>query len=202
MTKKDFLDELSYRLRTFPPEEAQKTIAFYSEAVDDRIEDGMSEEEAVDGLGSLDDITAEAANSLPLTVLVKGRVEDAKNRASNKGLWITLAAAGSPLWLALALAAFAVGISILAALFSVAISIAAVVLALVVSGAAAVAGAFTLPYEGIAPRLIIAGVGLAAVGLGLLFVPVLAGVTKAAGKLIGLAFKKLKAAIAGRGEQR
>ena len=43
MTKKEFLDELSFRLRTFPPQEAEKTVSFYAEAMDDRVEEGMTE---------------------------------------------------------------------------------------------------------------------------------------------------------------
>lgn len=202
MTKSEFIDELSYRLRTFPPDEAQKTVSFYSEAIDDRVEDGMSEEEAIRELGSLDEIVAEAANALPLATLVKGRVEDSKNRASNKGLWVTLAAVGSPVWLALAIAALAVGISVVAVLYSLVISVAAVCLSLIVSGAACVASAFTLPYNALAPRLILAGAGLAASGLGILLIPAVAVAHRGAARLVRLCVRKLKSFIAGRREQR
>ncbi|MGM9521593.1 MAG: DUF4097 family beta strand repeat-containing protein [Oscillospiraceae bacterium] len=59
MSKKEFLDELCRRLRLMPPDEAQKTVLFYSEAIDDRMEDGLSEEEAVAAMGSIDDIVRE-----------------------------------------------------------------------------------------------------------------------------------------------
>ncbi len=59
MSKWEFIDELCRRLRLMPVEEAQRTVMFYSEAIDDRIEDGMSEEEAVASLGSVDDIVRE-----------------------------------------------------------------------------------------------------------------------------------------------
>ena len=60
MKKYEFLDELCRALRFCPSaEEAQRTVNFYSEAIDDRMEDGMSEEEAVAAMGSVEDIVRE-----------------------------------------------------------------------------------------------------------------------------------------------
>lgn len=60
MTKSEFLDELCRALRFCPSaEEVQRTVNFYSEAIDDRMEDGMSEEEAVAAMGSIEDIVRE-----------------------------------------------------------------------------------------------------------------------------------------------
>ncbi|MBQ5504501.1 MAG: DUF1700 domain-containing protein, partial [Oscillospiraceae bacterium] len=75
MNKKDFLDELCRRLRTFPPQEAEKTVSFYSEAIDDRVEDGMTEEEAVRELGSLDDADRREAAVVVLCRPVANRCE-------------------------------------------------------------------------------------------------------------------------------
>lgn len=41
------------------PAEIQKTVMFYAEAIDDRMEDGMTEEEAVAAMGNIDDILRE-----------------------------------------------------------------------------------------------------------------------------------------------
>ena len=65
MTKSEFIDELCRRLRLMPADEAQKTVIFYSESIDDRIEDGMTEEEAVAAVGSIDDIVREVMGSTP-----------------------------------------------------------------------------------------------------------------------------------------
>lgn len=60
MKKSEFLDELCRALRFCPSaEEVQRTVNFYSEAIDDRMEDGMSEEEAVAAMGSVEDIVWE-----------------------------------------------------------------------------------------------------------------------------------------------
>lgn len=59
MSKNEFIGALCMKLRTMPAEEAQKTVLFYSEAIDDRIEDGLSEDEAVAAMGDIDDIVYE-----------------------------------------------------------------------------------------------------------------------------------------------
>lgn len=56
MKKAEFLALLRERLADFSNEDAEKSAAFYSEMIDDRMEEGMTEEEAVAALGSLDDI--------------------------------------------------------------------------------------------------------------------------------------------------
>lgn len=57
MTRKEFLIELDRRLSVLPREEADKHLAYYAEILADRVEDGMTDEEAVASLESLDTIT-------------------------------------------------------------------------------------------------------------------------------------------------
>jgi DUF4097 and DUF4098 domain-containing protein YvlB len=59
MTKNEFIGALCMKLRNMPAEEAQKTVLFYSEAIDDRMEDGLSEDDAVAAMGDIDDIVHE-----------------------------------------------------------------------------------------------------------------------------------------------
>ncbi len=56
MKKAEFLALLRERLADFSNEDAEKSAAFYSEMIDDRMEEGMTEEEAVAALVNLDDI--------------------------------------------------------------------------------------------------------------------------------------------------
>ena len=56
MDKKTFLDELRNRLSFLPKDELERTIAYYNEMISDRIDTGMSEEEAVKAVGSIDEI--------------------------------------------------------------------------------------------------------------------------------------------------
>lgn len=56
MNKLTFIEALSARLADIPHGEAQRVLNFYSEAIDDRMEDGMTEEAAVADVGDVDAI--------------------------------------------------------------------------------------------------------------------------------------------------
>ena len=58
MTRIEFLTELDRRLEVLPREEADRHLAYYAEILADRSEDGMTDEEAVASLESLDTITS------------------------------------------------------------------------------------------------------------------------------------------------
>lgn len=69
MEKKTFKEELEKRISILTPTERQQILTFYEETIEDSIEDGMSEEEAVAKLGDMDmivkDILAENHIALP-----------------------------------------------------------------------------------------------------------------------------------------
>lgn len=68
MTKKEFLDALLPQLRrTLPADDVVGAMEYYEECINDRMEDGLSEEEAVQSLGSIDDIlrSEESENNSP-----------------------------------------------------------------------------------------------------------------------------------------
>ena len=56
MTKREFLDALSKKLSDMPKREIEDRLGFYSEMIDDRVEDGLTEEEAVLEIGSVDSL--------------------------------------------------------------------------------------------------------------------------------------------------
>ena len=59
MNKREFLKALEKRLKNLPKKEIQKSLAFYSEIIDDRMEEGDSEAEAVKNLGTPDEVARE-----------------------------------------------------------------------------------------------------------------------------------------------
>ena len=59
MTKQEFLSRLREGLSGLPEDDIAERLTFYGEMIDDRIEDGLSEEEAVAEVGSVDDIAAQ-----------------------------------------------------------------------------------------------------------------------------------------------
>ena len=194
MTKQEFLASLREGLRGLPPADIEERIAFYDEMIDDRMEEGLTEEEALAELGSVESVIAQITAETPLVKLVKEKVRSERKR-SGKGLTTVLLVLGAPIWVSLLIAAFAVALSLAAAAWSVVISLYAAALSLAVGGIAFVAFSVVYILRGNIPGAAFAvGAGLAAVGLGLLLFPacntLAKGLVKGMKKLV-LGFKSL-----------
>ncbi len=123
MTKLNFLLSLYEKLAGLPQDEVEERLAFYSEMIDDKMEEGIREEDAVREIGTVDEIAAQIIADIPLTKLVKEKIKPKKRLRA----WeIVLLVLGSPVWFSLLIAAFAVILSLYAALWSVIISLWAV----------------------------------------------------------------------------
>ena len=123
MRKQEFLAQLRKGLSGLPQDDIEERLAFYSEMIDDRIEEGLTEEKAVSAVGSVEKIVAQVVADTPFTKIAKERIK-AKRQL---GVWeILLLVLGSPIWLSLGIAAFAVGISVYAVLWSLIVSLWAV----------------------------------------------------------------------------
>ncbi len=59
MSKKVFLKKLGKALGSLPKDERAKTLSYYDELIEDRIEEGLSEEAAVAAMGDINDIANE-----------------------------------------------------------------------------------------------------------------------------------------------
>ena len=102
MTKEKFLNELKRRLKGLPREDIDSRIDFYSEMIDDRIESGLTEEEAVADIGSVDEVVAQIAKDTPFMHLVKEKV---KPKRKISAVEIVLLIVCFPLWFPLAVTA-------------------------------------------------------------------------------------------------
>ena len=102
MTKERFLNELRRRLKGLPREDIDSRIEFYSEMIDDRIEYGLTEEEAIDEIGSVDDVVAQIAKDTPFMHLVKEKV---KPKRKISAVEIILLIVCFPFWFPLAVMA-------------------------------------------------------------------------------------------------
>ncbi|MBQ2971771.1 MAG: DUF1700 domain-containing protein [Ruminococcus sp.] len=130
MNQCEFICELNRRLSGLPEEDINKSIDYYCELIDDYIEDGKSEEEAVAALGDIDDIVNQIYTDTPLSKIVKAKVKP--NRALRA--WeIILIVLGSPIWLSIMIAVLAVVFSVYIVLWSVVISLYSVVLSVAVT---------------------------------------------------------------------
>ena len=70
MNKDQFLEELRKKLSGLPQEDIDERVAFYSEMIDDRMEEDITEEEAVASLGTVDSVVEQIMSEIPLTKLV------------------------------------------------------------------------------------------------------------------------------------
>ena len=75
MTKNEFLTELRVALAGLPEEDIEKSLEYYSEMIDDRVEDGLPEGEAVADLGSIEDIRKQILKDIPITKIIKEKVK-------------------------------------------------------------------------------------------------------------------------------
>ena len=123
MNKQEFLISLRKNLSGLPQNDIEERLTFYSEMIDDRIEDGLSEEEAIFEIGNVDDITKQIIADIPFTKLAKEKIRP-KRRL--KAWEIVLIILGFPVWLPLLISAFAVILSLYILLWSVIISLWAV----------------------------------------------------------------------------
>lgn len=64
MNKVKFLNEIKVNLKDFKKEEIDRIIEYYEEMIDDKIEMGLSEEEAISSLGDVNEITTEIKTNL------------------------------------------------------------------------------------------------------------------------------------------
>lgn len=123
MSKTEFLAQLRKGLSGLPQSDIEERVTFYGEMIEDRMEEGLSEEEAVSAVGSVDEIVAQVVAETPLAKIAKERIRP--KRRLNAGE-IVLLALGSPIWLSLAVAAAVVILSLYVSLWSVIISLWAV----------------------------------------------------------------------------
>lgn len=158
MSKQEFLAQLHRGLSGLPQAEMEERVAFYSEMIDDRVEEGLSEEEAVAVVGTVDDIISGIVADMPLAEIVKKKLESQKRL---KAFEIVLLMLGSPVWLSLLIAAFGVALSLYLAVWSVIVSFWAVFGAVVGCAFAGIVGGIAMALGG--SRL----TGVAVVGTGL-----------------------------------
>jgi len=180
MTKQDFLTQLRNGLSELPEKELEERLSFYSEMIDDQMEEGLSQEEAVAAVGSITQILSQATEEIPAA-----KPSEAAPRARQRKVWeILLLVLGSPIWLSLGIAAFAVVLCLYVSLWAVIISLWAVFVALV-SCAAGITGAGVIlacngnTLSGIA----LLGAGMVCAGLSVFAFYICKGVSKGSATL-------------------
>lgn len=125
MNRAQFLAALSGRLAGLPRSDVEESLEYYGEMLDDRVEEGLTEEQAVAALGPVEEIAAQILLDTPLPKLVKAKV---KHRRALRAWEIVLLVLGCPIWLPLLLAAAVVLLSVYIVLWALVATLYAVVL--------------------------------------------------------------------------
>lgn len=192
MNKKTFIRRLSSKLRALPFDERAQSLAYYAEMIDDRMEEGMGEEQAVAQLGSVEEIAAQLLQDAPRTARPSGR---------RSGWTIALLVLGSPVWLSLMIALLAVALSLYVVLWSLVAVLYAVEFALMVGGPAGLLGMAVGILRG---NLVQAGMffadGCALLGLALILLPPLNRLARGLVRASAWGMRKIGRLFRGRGK--
>lgn len=166
MNKQEFLAEIRDQLSEWPQKDIDKSLDYYAEMIEDRMEEGLSEEEAVAALGSTDEIVAQIRMDTPLSKLVKGKI---KPQRSFKIWEIVLLIIGAPLWLPLLMAAAIIVFALYIVLWSIIVVFYAVDVSFAAAAVSGIFGSFTLICSGYLPQsALFLGSGFICMGIAIL----------------------------------
>ncbi len=141
MNKQEFLLALRGALSALPEADIRASVDYYAEIIDDRMEEGIPEAEAVASLGSVVAAAEQILLDMPLPKLVKARV---KPKRKLRAWEIVLIAVGSPVWFPILLSLAVVVAAVYIVLWTVAVSLYAADIGVGAGLAAGVAGAVLL----------------------------------------------------------
>ena len=189
MNKQEFIELLRSKLSGLPEESVEDRISFYSEMIDDRIEAGFSEKEAIFALGSVDEIVEQIISDIPFKKIARDKI---KPQRQLRGWEIALLIIGSPLWIVLLASAFVVIFSVYAVMWSLIVSLWAIFASFVAVGACGIASGVVFAVTGKAlSGIALMGVSIVCIGLAIF----LFFASKAATKGMAILTKKIAVGI-------
>lgn len=163
MNKEVFLQELRRGLAGLPQEDIEERLSFYDEMIDDRMEDGLSESDAIAEVGAVDEIVEQTLADIPLTKLVK---ENIKPKRSLRAWEIVLLVLGFPLWFPLLIAAAVIMLALYIVVWALIVSLWAVEVALWAAALGAIAMAAVYLVRGnVMQAVMMLGAGLFIAGV-------------------------------------
>ncbi len=164
MSKTEFIEQLRAALNGLSEEDLKKSVDYYEEMIDDRIEDGISEEEAISGLGNIDEIKSRILEDIPIRKIVKEKI---KPKRSLAGWEIALLVIGSPVWVPIVLSLIITGLSLYMSFWIIILSLYVTDLSLFLAGILGIVLAF-MQTNGFATGLFLSGIGVTLTGVSVL----------------------------------
>lgn len=180
MNKTQLLEKLKKELSFLPAEELENRLAFYSEMIDDRVEEGLSEDDAVTAIGDIDciisqlktdqayDDNADIENPYLKGIYNSEGIENnAPPRSKKLSAWaIVLIVLGSPLWISLGAVAYSILISVYVIIWAVTGSLWSLPFSLSSSSLGGIAlGVTTITHGNVFLGIAIIGAAIACAGL-------------------------------------
>lgn len=186
MTKTVFLEKVRSGISSLSENDIKRWIDYYSEMIDDRIEDGISEEDAVAAMGSVDDVishilrdeNAEPTNINNAEPNKKDKnlfdtIKDFINRhvTDENRIWVILVVVlAVPIWVPVLTSLFGAIVSVVVSLFSVVVGIYAGAVALVAAFVGCVVKGIAVLSVGalLGSAMMYFGIGFICLGIGIL----------------------------------
>lgn len=192
MNKNEFLELLRKRLSSISVVDREKAIQYYEESIDDRMEDGLSEKEAVRSMGDLDEIVENIVCDKSFLSLVKTKVSSIKNNTKSNA-WILFVILGFPLWFPLLMAAGSIILSVYLVIIVLVFSLYIILGAFAVSCVGGIiAGLFKMQENGYAVGLCVIGMGLMLGALSIILIEPCKKGTKGLISITNKIFRKIK----------
>lgn len=172
MNRNDFMEAVRAKLAGLSEEDINEALEFYDEAISDRIDDGLTEDQAVAAVGTPEEIADKILMDTPLPKLVKAQAKAKPSKGFR--VWeIVLLILGFPLWFPLLLTAGILALTVVIVMAVLVFAFFIVIVALGIVGVvlliASVVGLFA---GGGSTMLLQIGVAIFAMGLAvLLFLP-------------------------------
>lgn len=165
MTKLQFILELRDKISSLPKADIEEHLTFYSEMIDDRMEEGLSETQAVEEIGSVDEIAKQIIDE---TSNANFQKEPMKSKRKLKAWEIVLLVLGSPVWLSLLIALAAVIGAVYISWWAVVISLWAVFCSVIACSLNIFVGIFGIAFGGFGlSGIFLIGIGIFCIGASL-----------------------------------
>lgn len=162
MKKKEFIHRLRYRIRNLDKQEINDVVAYYSELIDDRMENGEKEEEAVASLGSLETIVEAIMEERGRSASFGQKGRKRKKLTAGKIVLVILL---FPLWIVLGALLFALCVLI----GGLVLGIGAATAGILAAGILYAVGSFVHMGVNVYAGLVQLGLSLLLISIGLLF---------------------------------
>ena len=166
MNKKEFFALFRQELSGLPKDDLEERVAFYEEIINDKMDEGKTEEQAIAELDSVQTIVEQIASETSLVKLVK---EKYKPKRSLRGWEITMLILGFPLWLPLLITGLVLVFVFYVLTWLITIVAGAVEVSLASAGVYSIICFFGSIIDGNADLMLL-GMGIGGMGAAILFI--------------------------------